>query len=275
METKTEITRAHRIQTGRIVLNVREAGEGPVAIFLHGITSNSAVWAPFLEGLHQSLRCVAVDQRGHGLSDKPDIGYSAKEFSEDIVALIETLRSGPAYIVGHSLGARNAIEVAAARPDLVRAVVAIDFTPYIEDEVFDALEARVNGGDRTFKSRKEIEEYLHGRYPLMPPDAVRCRALSAYVEGGEGLRPLASPKAMAETAKGLREDFIPAFSRVARPVLVVRGALSKFVSAAALEKSRLLRPDLPTLVVNDADHYVNEEAPELMLETVADFIARH
>jgi 2-(acetamidomethylene)succinate hydrolase len=267
--------RVHRIDTGRITLNVREIGEGPVAIFLHGITSNAAVFDPVMLNLKNHFRCISVDQRGHGLSDKPDTGYSALDFSEDTAALIETLNAGPAVIVGNSLGARNGVETAVLRPDLVRAVVAIDFTPYIETEVLDALESRVNAGDRMFKSRDEIEEYLRNRYPLMPADAVRRRAMSAYQQVDGGLRPLASPKAMALTAIGLREDLVPAFQKVKRPVLVVRGALSKFTSAAAFEKTRKLRPDLPTLVVEHVDHYVNEEAPDFISKAILDFVSKH
>ena len=132
--------------------------------------------------LKSSMRCFAVDQRGHGLSDKPDSDYGASGYSKDVLALIETLNAGPAVIVGHSLGARNGVVAATLRPDLVSAVVAIDFTPYIEVEVLDALASRVNAGDRTFASREEIEDYLHGRYAMMPPEAIRRRAYSAYQE---------------------------------------------------------------------------------------------
>jgi 2-(acetamidomethylene)succinate hydrolase len=267
--------RVHRIDTGRITLNVREIGKGPVAIFLHGITSNSAVFDPLLLNLKDHFRCISVDQRGHGLSDKPDSGYGAKDYTDDLAALIQTLNAGPAIVIGNSLGSRNGVEVAARYPELIRCVIAIDFTPFIEEEVLDALEERVNAGDRLFGSRQEIEEYLRNRYPLMPPDAVKRRAISAYKEVGGGLKPLASPKAMTLTATGLRDDFEPAFKNVKRPVLVVRGELSKFVTANALEKSRKLRPDLPVYVVPGVDHYVNEEAPELISKAVLDFVAKN
>jgi 2-(acetamidomethylene)succinate hydrolase len=272
---KTDSIRVHRIDAGRITLNVREIGDGPLAIFLHGITSNSAVWEPQLLALQDELRCVAVDQRGHGLSDKPPVGYGAKDSAADIVALIQTLNAGPAFIVGHSLGARNGVEAAVMAPELVRGVVAIDFTPYIETEVLDQLAERVNGGDRLFASQKDIEDYLQGRYAMMPPEAVRIRARTAYRQVEGGFRPLASAGAMSQTAEGLREDLVPAFTSVTRPVLVVRGALSKLVSAQALEKTRRLRPDLPVLVVDNTDHYVNEEAPELMTQAIRDFISKN
>lgn len=263
--------RVHRVDTGRVTLNVREVGAGRLAVFLHGITSNAAVWDPITLALSDEFRCVSVDQRGHGLSDKPDEGYSAEELAKDVLALIKTLNAGPAVIVGHSLGARNAVVAANLDPSLVASVVAVDFTPFIETEVLDALESRVNGGDRLFKTRAEIEAYLQDRYAKMPADAIRRRAATAFEEVEGGFRPLAYPKAMSLTANGLRENLESAFKNVTRPTLIVRGAESKLVSEAALEKTRKLRPDLPVLVVENTDHYVTEEAPDVSIKAIREF----
>lgn len=263
---------SRRIDTGRIALNVREAGAGPLMLFFHGITSNSAVFAPLMDRLSERFTTMAVDQRGHGLSDKPESGYDAEDYAQDIVSLIRTLDRGPAILVGHSLGSRNSVTAAWRHPELVRSVVAIDFTPYIEDEVFDALEARVNGGDQLFKDVQAVEAYIANRYPNVPAAAVKIRAESGYREVEGGLRPLASPSAMAQTAKGLRADLVPAYRDVTRPVLIVRGGKSKLVSAEALAKTSQLRPDLPVVVVPEADHYVNEVSPEITLRAIANFI---
>lgn len=261
-----------QIDTGRIVLNVRQAGKGPLMLFLHGITANSAVFAPLIAAFSDRFTTIAVDQRGHGLSDKPDSGYAAKDFAEDIVSLIRTLDRGPAILVGHSLGCRNSVTAAAANPELVRSVVAMDFTPYIETEVFDALESRVNAGDQLFPDLPAIEAYLAGRYPNIPAPAIKVRAASGYQEVDGGFRPLASPSAMSQTANGLRADLAPAFRDVKRPVLVVRGAESKLVSADALAKTSALRPDLPVVVVPGADHYVNETASDITIRAITNFI---
>ena len=263
---------ARRIDTGRVTLNVREAGDGPLMLFFHGITSNSAVFAPLMAQLSSRFTTIAVDQRGHGLSDKPESGYEANDYAEDIAALIRTLDRGPAILVGHSLGSRNSVTTAALHPDLVRSVVAIDFTPYIETEVFDALEARVNAGDQLFKDVDAVEAYLAARYPNIPAHAIRIRAESGYRAVDGGLRPLASPVAMAQTARGLRSDLTPAYRDVTRPVLIMRGEESKLVSAAALAKTSRLRPDMPVVVVPAADHYVNEVSPDLTLRAITNFI---
>jgi 2-(acetamidomethylene)succinate hydrolase len=269
--TGDRLIRERIIDTGRISLNVREAGRGPVAIFLHGITAVGAVWDPILLKVKDSLRAIGVDQRGHGRSGKPEAGYSASDYSQDVIALIEAMDSGPAIIVGHSLGARNGVVAATMRPDLVQSVVAVDFTPYIEAEVFDSLESRVNGGDRAFQSQQEIEEYLQNRYTKLPPDAIKRRAKHGYRSAGDHFRPLASPAAMAATANGLREELETAFKSIERPVLLVRGAESKLVSPTALARTQQLRPDMPTIVVEDTDHYVPEEAPDAVASAILNF----
>ncbi len=262
----------HRIDTGRIVLNVREAGRGPLILFFHGITSNSAVFLPMMERLSDRFTTIAVDQRGHGLSDKPVTGYAADEYADDIATLIQVLDRGPAILVGHSLGARNAVTAASRFPELVRSVVAIDFTPYIEDAVFDTLEARVGAGSRLFADLGAVEAYLANRYPNIPAAAIHIRAMSGYQAMASGLVPLASPEAMAQTITGLRADLTQAYRDVRKPVLIVRGEVSKLVSADALAKTSRLRPDMPVVVVPGADHYVNEVSPEITLAAITNFI---
>jgi 2-(acetamidomethylene)succinate hydrolase len=263
--------KSHRVSAGNIELHVREAGSGPLIVFLHGITANAAVWDPVLVDLQSDFHVVAADQRGHGLSDKPAHGYGGEAYAHDLLGLIQTMGGGPAIVVGHSLGARNGVVAATLQPELIDGVVAIDFVPFIEDEVLVALETRVKGGDRTFASIDEIVAYLASRYPLMPPDALQRRAANGYRQVDDVFHALADPKAMAATAEGLREDLEPAMSSVRKPVLLVRGAESKLVSVAAFERTRRLRPDLPTLVVPGTDHYVPEEAPAVVSQAIRDF----
>ena len=251
-----------------------ETGGGPPAILLHGITGNGRVWDRVALGLAHRLRCVAVDQRGHGRSAKPaGNAYRAADFVADVIALIEDLDAGPAVIVGHSLGARNALVAAAARPELIAAVIALEFVPDIEEDIFDALDARVVAGDRAFESFAAVEAYLRDRYPLMPDDAVERRARHGYASNGDGaLRPLADGGAMAATSTGLREDLTGALDAVAVPTLLVRGALSRFVTAPTFAKACARRPDLPAEIVPDADHYVPEVRPEHTVRLVEVFI---
>jgi 2-(acetamidomethylene)succinate hydrolase len=193
-----------------------------------------------------------------------------------VQALIETrAKGGKAFVVGHSLGSRNAIVAAAQSPQLVSGFVGIDFTPFIETEVFDSLEQRVNGGLRSFESLASVEKYLANRYPKIPRDAITRRARHGFVEEDGVFCPLADPSAMAQTVRGLRENLAPALMSVAVPGLLVRGAESALVTEAAFDSTIALRPDLEYARVAGADHYVPEEKPAEISQLVTDFVHRN
>jgi 2-(acetamidomethylene)succinate hydrolase len=269
-----EAVRERWYDLGQLGLFGLEAGDGQLTVLLHGITAHAYVWYPIIELLAPSLRVVAVDQRGHGRSDRPPgAGYGHQELSEDVARLIDVLDHGPAIVVGHSLGARNALVAAARHPDRVAGVVAIEFTPFIEDGPLDALEQRVAAGaGQKFPDFAAVWAYLRERYARLPQDAVQRRAEHGYAPAEKGgFRPLADAQAMVETCRGLRVDLEPAVRHVRRPTLLVRGEDSALVSREAFERTRALRPDLAALTVADTDHYVPEEKPAEVAEIVRNF----
>lgn len=262
----------YNIQAGDVRICVRESGDGPLMLFLHGITANRMVWQPVVDALANDFRTVAVDQRGHGESEAPPTGYTANDYARDVDRLITALGEEDAIVIGHSLGARNALAAACLSPSRIRAVVAIEFTPFIDATIFDALEVRVLGGARDFGSPDEITTYLRRRYERLPDDAISRRTTYGYVQIGDTFRPKAAAHAMAETARYLREDITAAVKQLVTPTLIVRGAESTFVRADAYEATRELRPDLRTLVVPGTDHYVPEEAPEEVADAIRQFL---
>lgn len=248
-----------------------ECGAGPLAIFLHGITANAHVFEPVMARLGTRFRCVSFDQRGHGGSGKPADGYLAEHFVEDVTLAITTLQFGRAMLIGHSLGARNALAAGVEAAHQLRAVIGIDFTPFIEPQVFDDLEARVGGGDRQFRDLDDVRAYLADRYRRLPVDAIERRALHGYAAGRGGLRPRADGPAMAKIARGLREDLVPVMEQIEIPTLLLRGAESKLVSPEAWARTHALRPDIAACELGGADHYVPEEVPDQVADVINDF----
>ena len=237
-----------------------EAGRGPLVLCMHGITANAYVFEPIMALLADGFRVVSIDQRGHGRSGRPE-RYEAEDFAGDVAALVDELASGPAVLLGHSLGARNALVAANLYPEHVQCVVAVDFTPFIEERVLEELEARVKGGHRIFLDRAEVEAYLSERYPLLPLDAIIRRAQHGYHKVENGYRPLADARAMELTAAGLKASIEESLRTIEQRTILVRGVHSKLVSPQAWARTRELRPDLEAVEVAGADHYVPEEQP--------------
>ena len=262
---------AIEIELPAVKLHGVAIGSGPLVLFFHGITANAYVFLPLMKALAQDFRCVSFDQRGHGRSGRPESGYAATDFASDIAVIVHRLKAGRAMVVGHSLGARNALVAGTEYEHFVSSVVAIEFVPFIETPVFDALAERVAGGERAFADLAAVKVYLTERYRRLPTDAIDRRATYGYGQAPDGLRPLADDKAMNEIVSGLRSDMAAYLDGIRVPTLLIRGADSKLVSAEAWRKSRALRPDLRAVELADADHYVPEEVPQAVATEVLAF----
>lgn len=107
----------------------REAGSGPVAVFLHGLGSGRTGWRPQLAELADLRRCVAWDAPGYGASapvDEPTFSAYAKRAAE-LVA--EVSPGAPVDLVGMSFGGMIAQYVAATYPQLVRTLTLLCTSP--------------------------------------------------------------------------------------------------------------------------------------------------
>lgn len=102
-------------------MSVADQGDvlGPTVLLLPGPTDSWRSYEPVLEHLPRWMRSIAVSQRGHGESDKPDAGYGVGDFAADIVGLLNALRIERAILVGHSGSCLVARKVALDYPERV------------------------------------------------------------------------------------------------------------------------------------------------------------
>ena len=101
-------------------------GEGRPVVLLHGLASTSRIWDLTAPLLARDFSVIAVDQRGHGDSGKPDEGYDFASVGGDVAALLEGRGIERPVLVGHSWGADVALELAVARPEMLRGIVFVD-----------------------------------------------------------------------------------------------------------------------------------------------------
>jgi len=127
-------TRAAHADVGFIVhipgpdLQVTDTGprDAPTLVLLHGWTESLHVWDAVLPYLHARLRIVRVDLPGDGGSEAPTSGYSIPDQALQVARALDVLQVRHATVVGHSMGGDIAVQLAAARPDIVAKLVLID-----------------------------------------------------------------------------------------------------------------------------------------------------
>jgi pimeloyl-ACP methyl ester carboxylesterase len=95
-------------------------------VLLHGLASNCHIWDIVAPVLAKDFAVVAIDQRGHGESAKPDHGYDFATVGSDLAAFTGSLGLDSPVIVGHSWGGDVALELAVAHPELPKGLVFVD-----------------------------------------------------------------------------------------------------------------------------------------------------
>ena len=96
-------------------------------VMVHGYGGSAAQWLYQLQLFGQTMRVVAPDMRGHGLSDDPaELPCTMDELVNDLELTLDRLNvAGPLYLLAHSFGGAIATEYALRHPDDVRGLVLI------------------------------------------------------------------------------------------------------------------------------------------------------
>ncbi|MEM7129960.1 MAG: alpha/beta hydrolase [Chloroflexota bacterium] len=121
-------TRAENKDHSGLRLNIHHyAADDPTFVLIHGLSSNARTWDQVASHLADAGQTViSVDQRGHGLSDKPDGGYDFATVAEDLHLLMKALGLNQPILAGQSWGGNVALAFGAIYPEAVRGLAFID-----------------------------------------------------------------------------------------------------------------------------------------------------
>ncbi len=177
---------------GRRIRYLDWNGDGPPILALHGL-GRSANWYDLVAPLlRDRYRIVAFDQRGHGQTTQAESGYDWQSLSSDAVGLMDQLRISNAAVLGHSMGANVAINVAARFPERVHALGMIDggFSPSTLPggetwEEFTARHAR-QAPREGLGTRQEFLERMHDDLPLCWSEELERIVQTIVYEDQEG-----------------------------------------------------------------------------------------
>ena len=158
-------------------------GARPVAVLIHGWISERADLRAVGAALAPTYRVVALDAPGHGESAVPDPDTAAPRLAipaqaADVAALCDHLGVSGALLVGHSAGGAVAVELAARRPDLAAAVVALDGTMLFRKEVLAGVEPLL-AALRTPAWREAMNGFLRQSYLPSDDPALLAAELAA------------------------------------------------------------------------------------------------
>ena len=260
-------------------------GDGPPLLLIHGWPGSWYYWRLVMPALARDFEVIAVDQRGIGLSDRPDAGYDAGTLANDLVGLMDALGHERFSVAGVDTGMLIGYALAADHPERVARVALGEaplpgITPPSPLVLPDQIKARL--WHIPFNQQEKVNEQLvTGREAIffgaefnasagtnkLPEETVKY-----YVDG------LSDPDALHGSFQLYRAFGATAAQnerrktrRLAMPVLAMGGAES--LGAMTADTMRLTADDVQTLVIPGVGHWLAEEAPEQLVAALTEFLA--
>jgi N-formylmaleamate deformylase len=252
----------------------RTGGDKTPIVLAHGLTDNGLAWMRLARALESTYDLIMVDARGHGLSDKPETGYSPQDHMRDLAGVIQALGVERPILMGHSMGAATVASVAAEYPDLARAVILEDPAwrwPINAEKRAEEKQAAYENWKHRLSLRKTLttaESFARGprERPLWAP------------EDHEADVPAKEQVAMQVLEYILHEDvnWIEQVANLKAPTLLIYGnpALGSIISPAVAAEARRINSLVQPVQIPNAGHSIRRECFDEYVAVVREFLAR-
>ncbi|MHB8644443.1 MAG: alpha/beta fold hydrolase [Thermomicrobiales bacterium] len=258
------------------------AGAGETLFFVHATGFHGRCWDRVI-ALLPDYRCLALDMRGHGQSDKPAPLTDWRIMGEDVAAVARTLDLRGATAIGHSMGGHAVTLAAALVPEAFARLVLIDPVILPPEWYVGVREGEHFAARR--RDRWPSPDAMIARFADRPPfnrwdpNVLRdyCTyGLLAAVDGDGDV--LACPPAFEagcyQTSSAVGSNIYPEIARVAQPTLVVRPTAVEHGEGGGFSASPAA-PDLASRFAHGREvadpehtHFLPMESPEKAAEYI-------
>jgi len=273
------------VDTGGLRQHVVTGGDGPPLLLVHGWPQTWYAWRLVMPALARDFSVIAPDQRGTGLTGRPQDGYDTGTLAADLVALMDALGHQRFAVAGHDTGMWVVYALAADHPDRVdRLAVAETPLPGVSPSPPLFANAHLNNAlwhfafnrlatvnDQLAAGREEI--YFGWQFATkaarpLPDYAVRHYVATLAASPDALHASFAIYRALDATIAQNQQRMT---RRLTLPVLAIGGEHSLGEQVAATMK--LAADDVQTLVVPGCAHWVAEETPEETVAALTAFLA--
>jgi len=260
----------------------RQAGEGPVIVLLHGITSDSTTWSRVMPYLARSHTVVAPDLIGHGESDKPRGDYSLGAHASSLRDLLLSLGHDRATLVGHSLGGGIAMQTSYQFPELCERLVLVSSGGLGRDVSVLLRAAALPGSEYVLPLLSATRLLDAGRLGAGMLSRVGLRVGTDIEQMARGHATLADPQARAAFLHTLRSVVEPGGQRVEAsnrlylaqhmPFLLVWGAQDTIIPVAHGRAAHERVPGSRLEIFDSSGHFPQLDEPERFIHLLSDFV---
>ena len=253
-------------------------GSGPLIVMIHGFPDFWYTWRRQMEGLADKYQCVAIDQRGYNLSDKPEgvENYDVRLLVGDVIAVIKHLGKDKAIIVGHDWGGLVAWQLALNAPQYVDRLIILNL-PHPRgigrELAHNPKQQAASQYARNFQ--KEGSENLikpeQLAFWVTDPDA-KPKYIEAFKRSD--IKAMLSYYKRNYPREPYQEDPSPVV-KMQMPVLMFHGLKDPALLSDALNNTwDWMGKDLTLVTIPEAGHFVQQDAADLVTRTMRAWLDR-
>lgn len=244
-------------------------GQGEALLILHGLFGSSRNWQSLSKLLAEDFKVIAVDLRNHGDSfHDPQMNYQL--MATDVDILMDRLDLQSAHVLGHSMGGKVAMTLCHRHPERIRKLIIADIAPITYFHDYDDLIEPILSMDLSrINKRKQADEWLSS---AIPDQRIRLFLLqNLVIKQGMAMWKLNWPVLQQSMPKLTGFEDISSW-RISASSLILRGALSDYVSESSWEQIQQHFNDVQMFTLQGAGHWLHAEQPECFYQAVINFI---
>ncbi len=251
-------------------LNYKKFGAGHPLIILHGLFGMLDNWQTLAKQFAESFEVYIVDQRNHGKSPHLD-EFSYYVLAQDVYEFMQEHQIESAYILGHSMGGKTAMQLATDYAEKVDKLIVVDIAPKDypagHDEIFKAfyavdLEKLENRKQADAKLAETLDEFGVRQFLLKNLDRTKT-----------GYRWKANLDVIRDNYDNIILNSLGPFQQYDAPTLFIKGGASeRYIELDDLPVILDYFPNAKLEIVEDAGHWVHAEKPKELFDLVMGFL---
>jgi cis-3-alkyl-4-acyloxetan-2-one decarboxylase len=263
-----------------------DEGQGETLLMLHGNPTWSFYYRKLISGLKQSYRCVVPDHMGMGKSDKPqNYSYTLSQHIDNLEALVDKLELNNVTLVVHDWGGAIGMGFAVRHPQKIKRLVLFNTAAFLSEKIPVRLKlCRVPGfgsiAIRGFNAFALSAIYMACKNKERMTDEVRAGYLAPYDSFANRIAtlrfvqdiPMSIDAPSYSVVKNIEEN-LEQFKTL--PVMIAWGAKDFVFNDYFLKRWQGIFPDAEVHHIQDAGHYVLEDAHERIIPWMQEFLQKN